>query len=618
MRATIPLKFAPLLAVMAASSIVHGAELPPPRTPPPAVNAQGFNSASRQPGSTPARESTILIEPTDIDVTLIERTPRYDYDAVKNSPSVGDIVTFRAHVKNWGSNALPSVSYRWQMDGITVASGTLTNMTGGEERVVTYAWIWQSGVHRVKFAADVDDLVDELSETNNQVEDRTNAISAGFWVEQSAYDYFHQYQKNLGIGSNSWEDWIRRQMSLQNQLNGDAIWPISPYGVLDRVRIDKIVVVPDGALPLNGGLATNDPDLLDKTVDLMWGFPANQVQPPSTFYADHATVSENNPFCIERSLIHELGHARYLIDCYGFDVHNTASYDAVQIWEGSTYVAGSPFMPFLAFNEVLHYNHSGGVMTGPYEFQWSPYEAGALNLIAGQRATCGNYNAPCNIGVFLQDLPQNNHVRFVDATNAPLVNANVRIYRATSAPGIWYGKTFDNIYDAEYTTDSDGRVHLPRNPFTSGGPIQHTYGIANGVLILRVQHRGQIWYRFLEVSDLNMQYWQGNTQDAYYTIVLEGANVGVAMGDSPTFGLGQNVPNPVHSRTTIPFALERASQVNITVFDIAGRAVATVANRRCEAGYQRVDWDARGVPPGVYVYRIQAGESVARRKMLIR
>jgi len=31
-----------------------------------------------------------------------------------------------------------------------------------------------------------------------------------------------------------------------------------------------------------------------------------------------------------------------------------------------------------------------------------------------------------------------------------------------------------------------------------------------------------------------------------------------------------------------------------------------------------VDWDARGVPPGVYVYRIQAGESVARRKMLIR
>jgi hypothetical protein len=405
----------------------------------------------------------------------------------------------------------------------------------------------------VRFVIDPDNLISEVSESNNQIEDRVNAIIAGFWVEQSMYDYFHQHQIELGIGSNSWPDWIQRQMRRQNELYASAIWPISPQGVLDRVRIDKIVVVPDGALPLHGGIATNTPDLWDRTVDLMWGFQSIQLPPNSNFYADHTTAFENNPFYIEQSLIHELGHARYLIDSYGFDVHNTAhhgGHDAVQIWEGDVYVGGSSYMPYLAWDEVLHYNSNGGVMSGPYGFQWSPYEAGALNRIAGQRAVCGNYNAPCNIGVYLQDLPQNNHVRFVDQSGQPRINASVRVYRAEAGPG-WYGKTFDNTYDAEYVTDADGYAHLPQNPFTSGGAIQHTYGLANSDIILRIAHGNQVWYRFVEAADFNMQYWQGNTQNAYYTIQLDGPTTVVhairgAIAGPPELNPGVTlVPDPV-------------------------------------------------------------------------
>lgn len=521
---------APVLSVSAPRANAHGIALrKSPFVLPPAVEHEQYRFVNPRHISTDTIEAPAdLREATDLDVTLIERTPRYDYDAAKSNPYVGDNVTFSGHLKNWGTIALPSVEYRWQVDGATVATGTLTNVAAGEERVVTRQWVWQAGDHWIKLTADPNNLVSEFSEVNNEIEDRTNAIIAGFWVEQSAYDYFHQYQKDLGIGSNSWPDWIQRQMRRQNQLYAEAVWPISPQGVLDRVRIDKIVVVPDGALPLNGGLPTNNPDLSDRTVDLMWGFPADQIPPNSNFYADHTTVSEDNPFYIEPSLIHELGHARYLIDSYGFDVHNTAhhgGYDAVQIWEGSVYVGGSEYMPFLAWDEVLHYNENGGVMSGPYGFHWSPYEAAALNLIAGQRAVCGNSNAPCNIGVYLQDLPQRNHIRVVDGSDQPRVLADVRIYRAESGPG-WYGKTFDNTFDAEYGTDTDGYAHLPQNPFTAGGPIQHTYGIASSVMILRIEHAGQIWYRFVEAADFNLQYWQGNTQDAYYTIVLEGPNGG--------------------------------------------------------------------------------------------
>jgi len=41
----------------------------------------------------------------DIDVTYISRTPRYDYDATKETPAVGDAVTFTAHVRSRGTSA---------------------------------------------------------------------------------------------------------------------------------------------------------------------------------------------------------------------------------------------------------------------------------------------------------------------------------------------------------------------------------------------------------------------------------------------------------------------------------------------------------------------------------
>jgi hypothetical protein len=463
--------------------------------------------------------SLVLADDTDLDVTFIERLPRYDYDAAQNNPEPGDTVTFNGHIKHWGDTELTEVDYVWFMDGTPVPVDTLTNLQPGEERVVTWQWTWESGEHTIKLVVDPENEIAELSEENNVVEDRTDALIVGFWVEQSVYDYFHQYQHELGDGANSWEDWAQRQIRRWNEMNAAAVWPLSPQGVLDRFRLDKIVVVSDGALPLGPwGYATNNPDVNDKTVDLMWGFPINPDM--ETFYADHTTTDGVNPFHIEQSLLHELGHARYLIDNYGFDVHNSASHHAVQIYEGDTYVAGSRYMPFLAYDEVLYYNTSGGVMTGPYGFAWSPYEAAALNRIAGQRAICGNYNAPCNIGEFLQDLPEHNHMRFVDKSGQPLPGAAIGIYNAVGGPG-WYGKTIDNSVDQTYVADSDGYVHLPRNPFNPGGDIIHTYENANGLMVLRIAYGGHVWYRFQDVTDFNLQYWQGNTEDAYYTIAVD-------------------------------------------------------------------------------------------------
>ena len=219
-----------------------------------------------------------------------------------------------------------------------------------------------------------------------------------------------------------------------------------------------------------------------------------------------------------------MGHARYLIDNYGFDVGNTPDHDQVQILEDGQPVAGSPLMPILQWGQSLYYNENGGVMTGPYS-GWSPYEAAALNLIAGDRAVCGNFNAPCNIGSFLDDLPQNNHVQFVDETGQMLAGADVRVFQATPGPG-WYGKEFDTVPDLQFTTDAEGYAHMPQNPF-SDGEIVHGFGHTNGVIVLRVEHGDRLWYRFMEVTDFNLQYWQGNTEDGDYTLEMPGSGFGI-------------------------------------------------------------------------------------------
>ncbi len=89
-----------------------------------------------------------------------------------------------------------------------------------------------------------------------------------------------------------------------------------------------------------------------------------------------------------------------------------------------------------------------------------------------------------------------------------------------------------------------------------------------------------------------------------------------------TFELEQNYPNPFNPRTNIQFYLPRPAQVKLDVFDILGRKVATLVNDRISNGIHTLTWDGQndsGQPAasGVYFYRLQAGEHVQSRKMIL-
>ena len=57
--------------------------------------------------------------------------------------------------------------------------------------------------------------------------------------------------------------------------------------------------------------------------------------------------------------------------------------------------------------------------------------------------------------------------------------------------------------------------------------------------------------------------------------------------------------------------------VRLSVFDLLGREVSALVNEKREAGYHSVDFNASNLSSGVYFYRLQAGEFVQTRKLLL-
>ncbi len=92
----------------------------------------------------------------------------------------------------------------------------------------------------------------------------------------------------------------------------------------------------------------------------------------------------------------------------------------------------------------------------------------------------------------------------------------------------------------------------------------------------------------------------------------------VAVEDVPdAFALAQNYPNPFNPVTTVQFALPQKDVVNLSVYNLTGRKVAELLNTEMKAGYHNVKFDAGMLPSGIYIYRLQAGDNIAVRKMTL-
>jgi hypothetical protein len=94
-------------------------------------------------------------------------------------------------------------------------------------------------------------------------------------------------------------------------------------------------------------------------------------------------------------------------------------------------------------------------------------------------------------------------------------------------------------------------------------------------------------------------------------------NAGSEIEFPKMFTLSQNYPNPFNPSTTISYRLPTQSHVTLKVFDVLGREVATLVNSIEQPGYKLVNFSANNLISGVYYYRLQAGNYVETRKLLL-
>ena len=88
------------------------------------------------------------------------------------------------------------------------------------------------------------------------------------------------------------------------------------------------------------------------------------------------------------------------------------------------------------------------------------------------------------------------------------------------------------------------------------------------------------------------------------------------------FSLNQNHPNPVSHRTAIKYSIASPCKVELKLYDITGRQVATLVNENQKPGHYQVNWDIcnvseRQLPNGVYFYQLTAGDYTDTKKMII-
>ncbi len=99
------------------------------------------------------------------------------------------------------------------------------------------------------------------------------------------------------------------------------------------------------------------------------------------------------------------------------------------------------------------------------------------------------------------------------------------------------------------------------------------------------------------------------------------------------FSLSQNYPNPFNPSTKIKLdiapplnlplsggdvhARAGAVGVKLVVYDVLGREVATLVNQQLQPGSYEVNWDASNYPSGIYFYKINAGDFVETKKMIL-
>ncbi len=130
--------------------------------------------------------------------------------------------------------------------------------------------------------------------------------------------------------------------------------------------------------------------------------------------------------------------------------------------------------------------------------------------------------------------------------------------------------------------------------------------------------RAGVSFNHVDFPDLRHGYMSNGLNRRFYSVDFSGTSEVPADTRMPSaITLAQNYPNPFNPSTIIRYTLPHRLRVILTVFTVLGQKVAELVNGDVDPGNHEARFDARNLASGVYFYRIQTGDFIQTRKLLL-
>lgn len=388
-------------------------------------------------------------------------------------PNIGQHVTYTATVRNRGTNPWNgTLAHAWQVDGATVQSSSVAvNLAPGESTTFDLARIWDGESHDVGFSMTPGDA----RSGNNSLSVNTKSVAFLSYVDRTYAEKFREATVDYPqAADDDFIDWVNRHMHRFNEMFAAADCD-------KRVHFDVLEMLEDSAP--------------DPGVDtIYWAvFPFRyRATDGSLRFSGYYSQADD----IDYGLLHEMGHQLGLIDLYQLDLPG----DLNQV-SGLGYSGPACLMhgcsPFLSRHSSLAMNH------------W-------LNKAHGY------------FGQYLYQMPDEVRLRILGFDGRPLAGATVKVYQKEDRPGL--GQILTDQIKYQGQTDADGYLTLPnvpidpdKAPTTFAGdelrpnPFGYVAVVGyNGVMHFRVEYNGGVDYAWLDIPEVNVAYWEGQTDVATF------------------------------------------------------------------------------------------------------
>ncbi|MBN1826939.1 MAG: PQQ-binding-like beta-propeller repeat protein [Candidatus Eisenbacteria bacterium] len=437
---------------------------------------------------------------TDLQVVCLARTPRFprydvgytDYEITEPSgfgpyaftaatglgggqtpetqrwPDPGDPIEFTATIRNRGTNDFNgTLTAFWTNDGSPAQTDVrAVAMAPGDTIQLVLPLTADTTNHEIAVALESADARPE----NDTLTAWTRSVPFLSYVDQTRIEQFREETAGYPEAeTDDFLDWLNRHAARMNEMFAEKDSP-------KRVHYDVLAVL-------------DDPEY-DPGIDRIpfaifpFRFYANEGSLRLSGYYDPATD-------LDRGLIHEMSHQLGLIDLYQFNLGS-----------GENQVSGEEYVTV------------DGMM-----MNCSPFysDHSALAMTHWQNCAHGYY------GQYLYSLPESVRLYLVGTDDLPLAGATVTVYQMAERPG--QGKVITDQVKAQGVTDAEGYWTLPNveisdslvPPALTGDELHdNPFGYVavvgtNGLLLIHVEKDGYEDYCWLDIAEVNVAYWQGQT-----------------------------------------------------------------------------------------------------------